>query len=116
VDAAELRQRATALEGDLWPDHSEDRRAAELLAAFADYDPDVAQTALMGEAGSGSAGRDLLGRAGDSRFRDTEPALAPRLAVRRTASQVRRDGRAIVIGRDSGSGNRLAGDVAVERT
>jgi len=33
---AELRQRAVALEADLWPDHAEHRRAAEFLAAFAD--------------------------------------------------------------------------------
>jgi hypothetical protein len=40
VDPAELRQRAIDLEADLWPDHAEDRRgAAELLAAFAGYDP-----------------------------------------------------------------------------
>jgi hypothetical protein len=44
-NAAELRQRAVALEADLWPDHAEDRRGA---------------AELLGEAGSGSAGRDLL--------------------------------------------------------
>jgi hypothetical protein len=61
VDPAELRQRAISLEADLWPDHAEDRRgAAELLAAFADYDPALLRRALLGEAGSGSAGRDLL--------------------------------------------------------
>jgi hypothetical protein len=49
------------LEADLWPDHGEDRRgAAELLAAFADYDAALSRRALLGEAGSGFAGRDLL--------------------------------------------------------
>ena len=58
---AELRQRAIELEADLWADQPEDRRgAAELLAAFADYDPALLRRALLGEAGSGSAGRDLL--------------------------------------------------------
>ena len=61
VDPAELRHRAIALEADLRPDHAEDRRgAAELLAAFADDDPALLRRALLGEAGSGSAGRDLL--------------------------------------------------------
>jgi hypothetical protein len=61
VDPAELRERAVELEADLWPDHAEDRRGAdELLAAFADYDPALLRRALLGEAGSGSAGRDLL--------------------------------------------------------
>jgi hypothetical protein len=60
VDAAELRQRAVELEADLWPDHAEDRRgAAELLAGLADY-PALLRRALLGEAGSGPAGRDLL--------------------------------------------------------
>jgi hypothetical protein len=61
VDAAELRQRAVELEDDLWPDHAEDRRgAAELLAGLVDYDPALLRRALLGDAGSGSAGRDLL--------------------------------------------------------
>jgi hypothetical protein len=33
VDAAELRQPAVELEGDLWPDHAEDRRGAAELPA-----------------------------------------------------------------------------------
>jgi hypothetical protein len=61
MDAAELRQRAVHLEADLWPDHAEERRgAAELLAGLADYDAALLRRALLGEAGSGSAGRDLL--------------------------------------------------------
>jgi hypothetical protein len=61
VNPAELRQRAVELETDLWPDHAENRRgAAELLAGLADYDPALLRRALLGEAGSGSAGRDLL--------------------------------------------------------
>jgi hypothetical protein len=61
VDASELRKRAVELEADLWPDHAEDRRgAAELLASLANYDPVPLRRALLGEAGSGSAGRDLL--------------------------------------------------------
>ena len=49
-----------SLKADLWPDHTEDRRGAtELLAAFADYDPAPLRRALLGEAGSGSTGRDL---------------------------------------------------------
>jgi hypothetical protein len=61
MDPADLRQRAVELEADLWPDHAEDRRgAAELLAAFADYDPALLRRALLGEVGCGSAGRDLL--------------------------------------------------------
>jgi hypothetical protein len=61
VDPAELRRRAVELEADPWPDHAEDRPgAAELLAAFADYDPVLLRRALLGEAGSGSAGVDLL--------------------------------------------------------
>ena len=61
VDQTELRRRAVELEADLWPDHSEDRRgAAELLAGLADYDQALLRRALLGEAGSGSAGRDLL--------------------------------------------------------
>jgi len=52
-----LAARAIELEADLWPDHAEDRRgAAELLAAFADYDPALLRRALLGEAGSGAAG------------------------------------------------------------
>lgn len=62
MDPAELRQQAIELEADLWSDHAEDRHGgAELLAAFADYDPALHQRALLGEAGSGAAGRDLLG-------------------------------------------------------
>jgi hypothetical protein len=61
VDPAELRRRAVELETDLWPDNSEDRRgAAELLVGFADHDPALLRRALLGEAGSGAAGRDLL--------------------------------------------------------
>jgi len=61
VDPAGLRIRAIELEADLWPDHAEDRRgAAELLAGLADYDPAMLRRAQLGEAGSGSAGRDLL--------------------------------------------------------
>jgi hypothetical protein len=61
MDPAELRQRAVELEADLWPDYAEDRRgAAELLAGLADYDPALLRRALLGEAGSGAAGRDLL--------------------------------------------------------
>lgn len=61
VDPAELRQRAIELEAGVWPKHSEDRRgAAELLAALADYDPGRLRDALLGDAGSGPAGRDLL--------------------------------------------------------
>jgi hypothetical protein len=61
VDPAERRQRAVELEADLWPDHAEDRRGAvELLAGLADYDPARLSSALLGEAGSGSAGRDPL--------------------------------------------------------
>jgi hypothetical protein len=64
VDPSELRQRAVELEADLWRDHPEDRRgAAELLAGLADYDPALLRRALLGEAGSGSAGRDLLANA-----------------------------------------------------
>ena len=37
-----------------------DDGAAELLAAFADYDAALLRRALLGEAGAGSAGRDLL--------------------------------------------------------
>lgn len=45
----------------MWPDHAEDRRgAAELLAALADYDAALLRRALLGDAGSGSSGRDLL--------------------------------------------------------
>jgi len=45
VAPAELRQRAVELEADLWRDAAEDRRgAAELLAAFADYDPVLLRT------------------------------------------------------------------------
>jgi len=45
----------------LWPAHVEDRRGpAELLAAFADWDHALLRWALLGKAGSGSAGRDLL--------------------------------------------------------
>ena len=36
------------------------RGAAELLAGLADYDPALLRRALLGEAGSGAAGRDLL--------------------------------------------------------
>ncbi len=36
------------------------RRATELWAAFADIDPALLTRALLGDAGSGSAGRDLL--------------------------------------------------------
>jgi hypothetical protein len=61
LDPAELRQRAAELEADVWPDHAEDRReAAELLAGLADYAPALLRRALLGEAGSGAAGRDLL--------------------------------------------------------
>jgi hypothetical protein len=61
VEPAELRQRAIDLEADLWPGHAEDRRgAAELLAGLADYDPALLRRALLGEAGAGCAGRDLL--------------------------------------------------------
>ena len=57
MDPAELRQRAAELEADLWLDHAEDRRgAAELLAAFADYDPALLRRALFGEAGSDPLG------------------------------------------------------------
>ena len=57
MDVVEIRQRAIELEADLWPGHAEDRRgAAELLAAFADYDPALRRRALLGEAGSGFAG------------------------------------------------------------
>ncbi len=60
MDPAELRQRAAELEAELWADQPEDRRgAAELLAAFADYNPALLRRALLGEAGS-SAGRDLF--------------------------------------------------------
>jgi len=66
VDPAELRRRAVDLEADLWPEHAEDRRgAAELLAAFADFDPALLRRAQLGEAGSGSAGRDLLADASE---------------------------------------------------
>jgi hypothetical protein len=34
--------------------------AGQLVAAFADYNPALLRRALLGEAGSGSAGRDLL--------------------------------------------------------
>jgi hypothetical protein len=61
LDAAELRQRAVELAVDLWPDHPEDRRgAAELLAGLADWDPALLRRAMLGEAGSASAGGDLL--------------------------------------------------------
>ena len=61
VSPAALRQRAIELEAGVWPNDTEDRRgAAELLAAFADYDPALLRRALLGDAGSGSAGRDLL--------------------------------------------------------
>jgi len=61
LDPADLRQQAIQLQADLWPDRAEDRRsAAELLAAFARYDPALLRRALLGDAGSGSAGRDLL--------------------------------------------------------
>jgi hypothetical protein len=61
VNPAELRQRAIELEAGVWPGHAEDRRgAAELLAAFAGYDAALLRRALLGDAGSGSAGRDLL--------------------------------------------------------
>jgi len=61
VDPAELRQRAIELEASVWPDDAEDRRgAAELLAGFADYDASLLRRALLGDAGSGAAGRELL--------------------------------------------------------
>jgi hypothetical protein len=61
VNPADLRRRAVELEADLWPNHSEDRRgAAELLVGLADCDPALLRRALLGEAGSGSKGRDLL--------------------------------------------------------
>jgi hypothetical protein len=50
VHPAELRQQAIELEADLWPDNAEDRRgAAELLAAFADYDRVLLPLALLGD-------------------------------------------------------------------
>jgi hypothetical protein len=61
MNPAELRRRAIELEAEVVRNDSEDRRgAAELLAALADYDAGLLRNALLGDAGSGPAGRDLL--------------------------------------------------------
>ncbi len=54
----ELRARAMKLEAD-----ADQRGAAELLAAPADWDPAVLRRAMLGVSGSGTAGRRLLAEA-----------------------------------------------------